>query len=234
MFALFRTLPKSSQPAALRALYPFLLLLCSVGCYGVSYAQELETVVDELQQRYEHIETITGNYEHTYRGPGIDQFESGTFWLKKPGLMRLECNDPEEKLFVADGRESFHYVPLDHQVYIQQFTAKELRDTPLGLLLGAEDIYENYNFSWEEDFKPKFENTHLIRLKSRKNDQVYSFVALELDQKTGILRRILVREDSGSTSEYLLTNLATNVKIENDRFRFRVPKGVEVIQMTDD
>ena len=217
------------------SILPFIsFLLCSALCHGQPQTEDLDTAVKRLEQRYEAVDTVRGDYRQTYRGPGIEQVESGKFWLKKPGLMRLECHEPEEKLFVADGRESFHYVPLDHQVYVQPLTTSELRNSPLGLLLGSEDIHKKYIFSWEEDIKPKFDNTLLIRLNSRQTDPGYSFVVLEIDRKDSMLKRILIGEESGNTSEYVFTDVAVNTRIKSDRFRFKVPKGIRIIEMTEE
>ena len=147
--------------------------------------------------------------------------------------MRWECRQPEEKLFVLDGEESFHYIPEDYQVYVQPFSSADLRRTPLELLLGAVDIYKSYTFSWEENILPKYEHSCLIRLNSHKPEPGYSYLVLELDQGTYELRRLLIRETTGNTSEFLFANVKTNVKIEKNKFRFKPPKGVDVIKMTD-
>ena len=147
--------------------------------------------------------------------------------------MRWECLRPEKKLFVADGKESFHYVPQDHQVYVQPFSASDLYSTPLEFLLGAGDIRKTYAVSWETEFKAKFERTCLIRLTPRESDAEYSFLILELDPKTWEIRRLLMQEAGGNISEFQFTQVAANVKIENSKFRFKIPKGVEVIRLAD-
>ena len=221
---------------ASRILCCLLLFLCCSGYHETSYAQDLDSVVEGFQQRYKAVETVTGNYQHDYRAPAqdIDQTESGMFWFKKPGLMRWECREPEEKLYVLDGRESFHYIPLDYQVYVQPLTVADLRSTPLELLLGTVDIHKKYVVSWEVNSLPKSEYTYLIRLTSRNPEPGFSFLVLELDEKTWDLRGLIIQEATGNTSEFVFTNMKTNVKIENSKFRFKPPKGVDVIQLTDD
>jgi outer membrane lipoprotein carrier protein len=214
-------------------LVPFLLSICFLTIQTVSFALDLEDAIAGLQRRYASVDTVTGNFQQTYRAPGIEQVESGVFWLKKPGLMRWEYRRPEEKLFVADGRESFHYVPQDRQVYIQAFSASDLHDTPMEFLLGAADIQKSFTVSWEKEFKRKSEHTYLIRLTPRTYEAEYSFLVLEFDQKTWELQRVLIREASGNTSEFVLTGVTTNVKIENSMFKFKPPKGVEVIRLGD-
>jgi outer membrane lipoprotein carrier protein len=215
------------------ALLVFLLRFCLLDAQAASPAPDLEVVVEGLQRRYASVDSLTGDFQQTYRAPGIEQVESGVFWLKKPGFMRWECRRPEEKLFVADGKESFHYVSQDRQVYVQPFSASDLYSTPLEFLLGAKNIRESFTVSWETEFKPKSGHTYLIRLTPRRPDAVYSFLVLELDQETWDIRRLLIRESGGNTSEFLFTDVATDVKIENSKFRFKPPKGVEVIRLAD-
>jgi outer membrane lipoprotein carrier protein len=231
--ARYRFQVKNLRPA-IRLLCGLLLLGCCIGCLATAYGADVATVVAGLKRRYASVDTIAGNFQQTYRAPGIDQVESGVFWLKRPGLMRWEYLSPEEKLFVADGRESFLYVPQDHQVTVQPLTATDLHGTPLQFLLGETDIDKSFVVSWEADFKPQGSNTYVIRLTPRKREADYAFLVLELDQTSYGILRIIIRELSGNTSEFLLTNVSANVKIENKKFRFKAPKGVEVIRLTSE
>ncbi len=217
------------QPATFLLYCLWLILLGD----GLACAADVTAVVDGMQRRYASVQAVTGNFQQTYRAPGIDQVESGVFWLKKPALMRWEYRSPEEKLFVADGRESYLYVPQDRQVTVQPLNAADLRNTPLELLFGTREAYKNYTISWEADFKPQVERTYLIRLTPRRSDTGYSFLILELERETYDLRRFTICESSGNTSEFLFTNLILNAKIKDKEFEFRIPKGVEVIRLTD-
>jgi outer membrane lipoprotein carrier protein len=224
------------------------LILCLVSCilylfpfasfFLVSPAESLPADVDSavagLQKRYASVETVTGSFRQTFRAPGIDQVESGIFRMKKPCLMRWEYRQPEEKLFIADGREAYLYVPQDRQVTIQPFSSADMRDTPLELLLGQADIKKNYVALWETGLKPQAERTLLIRLTPRRNDGDFESLVLEIDQSTYDLRRIVMREAGGNTSEFLLTNVIMNSKMSNSNFQFKPPKGVEIVRLNDE
>lgn len=228
--------PVNIPPYTSRILSTFMLILFFLSFHQGSYALDLDSVVEGFRQRYEAIETVTGNYQHHYRAPaqGIEQTESGVFWFKRPGFMRWECRHPEEKLYILDGHQSFHYIPLDYQVYVQPLTVADLRSTPLELLLGTVDIHKKYEVSWEVNFLADSEQTCLIRLTSRERQPGYSFMVLELDEETWELRRLIILETNGNISEFLFSNTKTNMKINNSKFRFKPPKGVDVIQITDD
>ena len=226
--------PSTGVPHPVRIRYLLLLILCSFIPGAGSHASDLNAIVAGLQRRYASVETVTGEFQQTYRAPGVDQIESGVFRMKRPCLMRWEYRQPEEKLFIADGREAFLYAPLDRQVTIQPFNASDMRGTPLEFLLGGADIQKSFAASWEAHLKPIGGQTVLIRLTPRSGGGEYEFLILEVDPNTFDLRRIVLREHTGNTSEFLLTNLVFNGKMNNKEFQFKPPKGVEVVRLSNE
>jgi outer membrane lipoprotein-sorting protein len=109
-----------------------------------------------------------------------------------------------------------------------------MRGTPLEFLLGSADIWKSFTVSWENNFKPAAEQTLRIRLTPRSGGGEYEFLALELDPKNYDLRRITIHEHSGNTSEFLLSNMTANAKIDGKAFKFRPPKGPEVIRLEEE
>jgi outer membrane lipoprotein carrier protein len=194
-------------------------------------ADDPASAIGKLQQRYASVTSVAGDFRQTYRAPGIDVVESGVFWMQKPGLMRWEYRNPEPKLFIADGRETYLYTPVDRQVMVRRFNASELHSTPLEFLLGRGDILRTFTSTWEVEIKPALEGTVLFRLTPRADDLEYSYLVLECDQKTFELRRIVIRERTGNRSEFLLTNIRTNDRIDRKQFEFKIPKGVELIRL---
>jgi outer membrane lipoprotein carrier protein len=207
--------------------------LCLLCAAMNSFSADLDTVVAGLQQRYASATTMTGSFTQIFRAPGIEQIESGVFRMKRPGLMRWEYRQPEEKLFIADGREASLYVPQDRQVTVQPFSASDMRGTPLEFLLGGADILNSFVVSWENSFKPVSEQVLLIRLTPLRGQSEYAFLVLELDPKNYDLRRITMHEHGGNTSQFILSNMTANAKIDNREFRFKPPKGTEIIRMEE-
>jgi outer membrane lipoprotein carrier protein len=204
-----------------------LLLGMSAAVYGADPVM----MASGLEKRYASVETAGGSFRQTYRAPGMEQEESGSFVLKKPGLMRWEYKVPEEKLFVADGRECFLYVPVDRQVTVYPLTASDVHSTPLAFLLGGGNITKNFSISSESEYRQASDHTSLIRLKPLKYEEEYLFLVLELDASSFDIRRVVIREHSGNTSEFFLTNVTTNIKVNSRDFQFKPPKGVEVVRL---
>jgi outer membrane lipoprotein carrier protein len=202
-----------------------------LGMSAVAYGGDPVMMASGMEKHYASVETAGGSFRQTYRAPGMEQEESGSFVLKKPGFMRWEYRVPEEKLFVADGRECFLYVPQDHQVTVYPLTASDVRSTPLAFLLGGGNVVKNFNISRESEYRPAFDHTSLIRLKPLKYEEEYLFLVLELDESSFDIRRVVVREHTGNTSEFFLTNVTTNIKVNSKDFQFKPTKGVEVVRL---
>lgn len=195
--------------------------------------QGVAAAVDGLQRRYQSVRTISGKFTQIYRAPGVEQIESGILSMKKPGLMRWEYREPEVKLFVADGRSTYLYTPEDRQVLVRPLSDADLRSTPLQFLLGQGDVAKSFSASWEKEVTPRIGGTLVLRLTPQTTQPDYAFLVLELDRLTFELRRLVIRELTANTSEFILTDLATNVKLDDGQFRFKIPKGVEVVHVED-
>ena len=195
--------------------------------------KDLGATIAAIQRRYATVESIRADFTQIYHAPGMDQTESGTVTMQKPGLMRWEYKNPEVKLFIADGRDTYLYTPEDRQVLVRRFTLEDLRSTPIQLVLGQGDIRRNYDVSWEPGAASGGGGAVELRLTPRAGSSDYAYVILECAEGTYDLRRMVIREVTGNTSEFQFANLKTNIKVEPQQFRFKIPKGVEVVHLDE-
>ena len=205
------------------------LLLPSISLAGA----DLNAVISGLQQRYALVKSIGADFIQTYRAPGIEQIESGTLIMKKPGFMRWEYRTPEVKYFIADGRETYLYSPEDRQVLVRRFSAVELHSTPLQFLLGQGDIRRSYEVAWERDQGVNGDGAFVLRFTPRATEADYAYVVIECDARSFDMRKMVIRERTGNTSEFALSNLKTNMKVDDKQFQFKLPKGGEVVRLDD-
>ncbi len=219
--------------------FPGPLVCCSLALVlpftvRISFARaDLDAVIAGLQKRYAVIESVGAEFNQTYRAPDISQSESGTFVMKKPGLMRWDYQSPEAKLFVADGKETYLYTPADRQVLVRKFSAAELHGTPLQFLLGQGDIQRSFVSAWEQSDEPGANGAYLVRLTPRSADAEYAYFLIEFDARSYDIRSISIHERTGNISEFLIRNLKFNVKVDPKQFSFKIPKGVEVVRLDE-
>src|SRR6202163_2887891 len=100
-----------------------------------------KAVAQRLEEHYRHIQTLRAVFLERYSaGPREARIESGTVYFRRPGRMRWEYEAPEKKLFIADGKTVWFYVPADR--IATKAPVKESSDwrTALALLTGRADL----------------------------------------------------------------------------------------------
>ena len=206
------------------------LVVMAVGWSNAAAQTDVRKLADDIDHRYNGLRSMEAQFTEKYRGNGMERSESGTLWLKKPGKMRWEYKDPKPKVFVSDGRLAWFYVPGEKQV--RQAQVKKLDDlrTPLRYLLGHTKLQKEFTgLSLAPDVQPENAADSMLRgVPSAMADRI-SQVVLEVTPEHRI-SRIIIEELDGSTTEFQLSQEKDNPVLTDDRFEFRPPAGVEVLQ----
>ncbi len=192
-------------------------------------AADLRATASAVDAHYNHLQTLQADFTEIYRGTGIDRTESGILWLKKPGKMRWEYRSPTEKLFVSDGKDAWFFVPGEKQV--TRTEVKKLDDlrSPLAFLLGKTKLEkELQGLSFAPDITPLISGDVVLRGVPRAMGDRVGQVLLEITPESRI-DRIVIEGADDSTTEYRITNQKEDVSVAEQRFKFHVPNGVEVI-----
>jgi outer membrane lipoprotein carrier protein len=148
--------------------------------------------------------------------------------MRKPGKMYWEYQQPTPKFFVADGQRSYFYVPRDRQVIVSDLDLSEVQ-TPLLFLLGKGNIREDFHVELEEQEEALEPQNTLIRLMPKQPQGEFSFLILEVNSSSYLIRRLIVVEPIGNRNEYILSSFRENVEIPEQQFDFEVPAGVELM-----
>jgi outer membrane lipoprotein carrier protein len=143
--------------------------------------------------------------------------------------MCWEYTEPKEKLFVSDGKTAYFYVPGERQA--RKAPIKDLDDlrSPLRYLLGKTKLKKEFeNLTVRAGDQP---GVVLIRgIPTGMADRVTE-MTLEVNPQ-GQIDRILIEEADGSQTEFIFSGMQENIPVEDARFRFQPPSGVELIEST--
>jgi len=188
--------------------------------------QRLARAVDD---HYNHLHSLEGEFTETYRGEGMERTESGTLWLKKPRKMRWEYRSPKEKLFVSDGRTVWFYVPAERQLRTTEFRKLDDLRSPIAFLLGKTKLEnELRGLSKVVDQAPLESGDTLLRGLPQAMGQVNE-VQIEIAPSNQIVRIVLMEPDGGTT-EFRFAGWKENVDLGDNRFHFTPPPGVETVE----
>src|SRR4051794_2022520 len=72
-------------------------------------------IAAQVDKRYNSLQSFKADFVELYSGAGVARQESGTLTLKRPGRMRWDYREPNQKLFLSDGKTAFFYVPGERQ-----------------------------------------------------------------------------------------------------------------------
>jgi outer membrane lipoprotein carrier protein len=207
------------------------VLFLSAICFAAD--KSVSDVAKAVDEHYNHLQAFSADFSESYNGAGMSRNETGKLWLKKPGKMRWEYQQPREKLFVTDGSTAYFYVPGDQQA--RRAPVKKLDDlrSPLRYLLGKTKLQKEFDGL---DFAPKVAplapGNIVLHGQPRSMAGRVTDVVLEIAPENRIVR-IIVEEVDGSTTEFRFANIAENVSVDDARFHFTPPAGVQVIESSD-
>jgi outer membrane lipoprotein-sorting protein len=209
-----------------------------------------KTIARLLEEHYRHAQTLRAVFLERYsEGPREARIESGTVYFRRPGRMRWEYELPEKKLFIADGKTVWFYVPADHTV--TRVPVKESSDwrTPLALLMGKADLSRLCS-RIDLVSQSGIPTGHAVLRclpRGEKNggsstgpssslDSAelpgtgdFTEVMLEVNSSNGELARAQIRQAGGIVLEYRFGDWQQDLPLADEMFHFQAPAGVAIV-----
>jgi len=169
---------------------------------------------------------LSGRFEQRLQSPTLPstQVETGRFHVAQPDRMRWDYRQPERKLAVTDGVQTWLYVPSDRQV-IRGTIDQLKRDSAASMLLsGALRLEEAFviQASSVED------TATWLGLTPRDPSEAIQSIRLQVLTETGQILGFEVVDPAGNRVTWLFDEVRLDPEIDEDLFVFRVPHGVEV------
>ena len=194
-------------------------------------AESAAALAARLQARYDAIKDFTADFSQTYVGGVLRRktTESGTLLVKKPGRMRWEYKTPEEKLFVADGKKLYAWVPADRQVTVSALPTGDAPATPILFLLGRGQLTRDFTPSLPGPIAGAPADSVALALVPKTAVPDYDRLTLVVDRATLGLRMLIARDGQGGTSTFAFTHLRENVGLADSKFAFTIPRGADVV-----
>jgi outer membrane lipoprotein carrier protein len=142
--------------------------------------------------------------------------------------MRWEYESPEVKLFVADGKMVWFYVPADRTVTRTKMKESEDWQTPLALLVGKAKFSRVCGRVELADARSSAAENVVLRCLPKSEKSGFSEVLIEVDGQYRLVR-LLIREPGGVETEFRFGNWQENLPLADALFRFATPPGVAIV-----
>jgi outer membrane lipoprotein carrier protein len=211
----------------------FLLLIFAPLVWAQSKDDALAQVTDKVDRHYNSLQSMKTHFSEEYHGAGMSRSESGTLWLRKPGKMRWEYDQPRKKLFLSDGKTAWFYVPGEQQARKAPVSKLDDIRSPLRFLLGKTKLRKEFDeLGIAPNIKPENAGDMVLRGSPKGMEDRVSLVILEVTGD-GRIDRIQIEEVDGAVTDFHFSATVENKPVAESLFQFTPPAGVEVVEGTD-
>ncbi len=177
-----------------------------------------------LQAFVDRTRTLQGQFVQTVndRNGRLTQESKGEFALSRPGRFRWAYSAPYSQLIVGDGKKVWIHDADLEQVTVRKFDTA-MGATPAALLAGSNEIGKHFNL------KDGGSQQGLEWLEATPKEKEGTFSKVRMGFEDGDLRAMELQDNFGQVTRLRFTSLQLNPMLGNDLFRFKPPKGADVI-----
>ena len=226
----------------------YILAFTLVMTVDTGTADTIETVFQNFKVAYEKSKNFSANFEETTLQAGNKSVARGRLRFSKPNLLRKEYvshKDPTQlaQLIVLDGDFSWAYTPLLSQVNKMKWGRANRKELLPGLGTSLDEASEKFNMELVPDEVANPKGIYRIKLVPKPQ--------MPPNLESNTLREIIeiwVKSDNwlpvqfgyetesdeeGSLSVIVaFANIQRDIEMDVDLFRFVIPDGVEVIDLS--
>ena len=215
------TMPAIGPRGLLIALLALLLAPASAS------ADDAQDVLARVRKKYDSVTDATLKFSQEVKFPlaGINQRVEGKLLLKKTNKYRVELDG---QTIVTDGQTVWSYAVATNQVLIDKFKLNERMLSPERLLTTAPDEYTSRIVG-----KERIGATETIALLLTPRSESSSVRSLKLwvDEGTSLVKQVVLVDVNGRETQYIVRDIDINTGLDDSRFVFDIPEGVEVVDL---
>jgi outer membrane lipoprotein carrier protein len=227
------------------------ILLAFVLFFTVSpgYGAELKEVVASVERGYNAVRDVQADFSQRTVIASIKREElgKGELFIKKTAgnstMFRFDYTKPQQQI-ISDGKTAWYYLPDNRQVMVSDIAALFAGGNGIALnyLTGMGHLSKDFTISFAGDGRDKKGN-YVLDLVPKKPSQTIARLRLTVaaslvdqPQESGSARPVfpvissVVDDHLGNRTFIELSRVKVNRGIANSRFRFKIPKGVEIIK----
>jgi len=203
-----------------RALWLAAMLLLPPGVQASSL-ERFQTYVRTTQSARADFEQKVFDRNHK-----LVQESKGSFAFLRPGRFRWTYAKPHSQLIIGDGERVWIHDEDLNQVTVRRI-ARAIGATPAALLAGSSDLERAFELS------EGGEKEGLAWLEAKPRDREGGFERIRLGLGVTGVEAMELTDHFGQTTVLRFSNVTRNPQLDPATFRFKPPKGVDVLGQQD-
>jgi outer membrane lipoprotein carrier protein len=186
-----------------------------------------EDVLEKVKEKYDAMRDarVTFSQKTTFELSNVEHAVTGILYMKKENKYRVELDD---QTIVTDGETVWKYSPIQRQVLVDRFKADGRTFSPERVLGGAPSGFTPTVLGTERVDKSE---TIVLKLTARDEDSFVRSMKLWVDDATWLIKKAEYIDAGGTRTEYLVSDFKIDTGLDDARFRYQIPEGVDVVDL---
>jgi outer membrane lipoprotein carrier protein len=208
----------------------FFCLLLAVSVALIPAQQTPQATIARLEKMLQTLNSFQADFEQAQYSTSISTplKQKGKLFFKKPDWMRWEYEAPEPSIYVYKEGLYLSYFPDDNQLWRQRILLEQYESEIPALLAGKARLAEKYVIE-ASSFPGGDKNSIQLKL-TPKEEGENAYLLLEIDQKSGMIRRVILFDWANNKIEYGFSRVKTNPRLADGLFEIKVPPDCEIIE----
>ena len=168
---------------------------------------------DEIKKIKEYLNNISSLKSDFTQISSDGSITYGTIFMKKPDKFRIVFHKPQNEILVSDGKK----IALINKK-INSISMYSIDQIPFNFLLSEQISFKNYIISETTN------KNNILSFKVSERTQKGKKIRLIFENKPLNLKKWEIEDPQGNLIQISLSNLSTNIKLENRKFLIIDPR----------
>lgn len=193
----------------------------------------LDEVVQRIQQTYEQTGQVKANFTQAVvlKAMKKTEREEGVFYFKKPKRMRWVYSKPSAKELIINPQKAWLYVPADRIVYVQDADSLFKSTVSVRFLAGVGKLKEDFKISFAGDREADKTGNYVLGLVPLRPEEGVQKLQIAVSRENFQIVRVVLYDPYGNVTTLAFSAIELNQGLPDSLFTFKVPAGVDVMDM---
>jgi len=215
--------------------FSILILIMPSMAYSADTKAAQDLSVDEILEWVEAIYTASEFSAQfiqasTIKAMDITDSASGNLFIKYPGKMKWEYQEPETQIIVTDGEQLWMYRPADNQVMLGKASSFFSEGKGAGFLSDIRLLRKDFDIMLEDI---RFGDYYNLKLVPREQSWDIAYVHLLVSRDTFRIAQVFTYNAYDDVTRIELKDLKFNQAFGPNFFSFKIPAGVDVLRLDE-
>jgi outer membrane lipoprotein carrier protein len=194
----------------------------------------VDQILDRVENKYTNSEFSANFIQKSYlKAMEIMDQASGKVYIKYPGKMRWEYEKPDRQIFITDGEKLWVYRPDENQVQVGKAPSFFKSGKGASFLSDISLVRQKFDISLKKDKQDESDPFYYLKLIPREKTLDIAEILLMVSKQTFNVVQIISIDLYGDENRIDLLNFAFRADLDDSLFSFKIPEGVDVVQLDE-